>query len=745
MVLTREETEAVPDESSEADSGIEAESEDEADVPSDETDERSAAENEIIIEEPADASAESEGKQAGSVIASGTCGDSAKWTLTNESGEYTLTISGSGSVYPGDYCATAWEKYKSQIKKAVVEEGITYLQSYAFMDCTNLRSVKLPVSLKGVGDVTFNNCKSLERIDIPQNAIEWWDTSFEGCESLAYINADSGNRRFKSVNGVLFGKPSYVNMGDYDFEVLYRYPGGKADTYYKVPDGITEIGKYAFSSNSHLENIDLPKTLSAEGIGNHAFDHCTALKKIVFPSGITRFGEDVFCDCENLTDITLPKSLKYLGSGTFAGCRSLEHIDLPLGLEKLDSYSGGGSAFASSGLKEIKIPEGIEIIPNGSFYECSDLETVILPETVSIIEGAAFYGTAIKKITFPRILNEIDDRVFRDCYELKEMTFTGKAPYIDPYCFNSSVTAVAFYPSGDPSWTEDVRKDYGGTITWLPAGTVIAQEITLNDVPATLKKGNSVRLKATVLPAGAVDAGVKWSTYDSSVVSVSGDGTVKALKEGTATIVATTGYKELKATCTIKVVNPIQLGKTTRGDMFNLANNVKVTWKEVPGAKYYKVYRSGVKDPVIVTSGTVGWDKAPGLQNGKTYTYRIVASTTGKGDPSGDSKLSYSKVMYRLQTTAFNYVKNTAPGKVMVSYNKSAFGDSYVLLYADNKEMKNAKSKVIYGAATTAVELGGFKREKTYWFQIRVRKSIAGFDLPFYTTFGVQKPVSITK
>ena len=54
---------------------------------------------------------------------------------------------------------------------------------------------------------------------------------------------------------------------------------------------------------------------------------------------------------------------------------------------------------------------------------------------------------------------------------------------------------------------------------------------------------------------------------------------------------------------------PSTLGKTTRGDMFNLANNVKVTWKEVPGATYYKVYREGItdksetqKDPVIVTT-----------------------------------------------------------------------------------------------------------------------------------------------
>jgi len=59
--------------------------------------------------------------------------------------------------------------------------------------------------------------------------------------------------------------------------------------------------------------------------------------------------------------------------------------------------------------------------------------------------------------------------------------------------------------------------------------------------------------------------------------------------------------------------------------------------------------------------------------------------------------------------------------------------------------MKNAKSKVIYGADTTAVVLGGFTKGKTYWFQIRVRKSIAGYKLPFYTTFGTKKSVTITK
>lgn len=62
------------------------------------------------------------------------------------------------------------------------------------------------------------------------------------------------------------------------------------------------------------------------------------------------------------------------------------------------------------------------------------------------------------------------------------------------------------------------------------------------------------------------------------------------INPGTATITIT-GIGNYTGTITRTFL--IKPGKTTRGDMFNLANNVKVTWKEVPGAKYYKVYRKG--------------------------------------------------------------------------------------------------------------------------------------------------------
>ena len=116
---------------------------------------------------------------------------------------------------------------------------------------------------------------------------------------------------------------------------------------------------------------------------------------------------------------------------------------------------------------------------------------------------------------------------------------------------------------------------------------------------------------------------------------------------------------------------------------------------------------------------------------------------TGKGDSTGDSIRSYSKLMYRLKTVVIRSVKNTAAGKVTIKYDKTTSGDSYVLQYSENQDMTGAKTKVVMGANTTSYVIGGLKKGKTYYISIRVRKKVNGID--YYTTFGVPKKVTITK
>ena len=295
-------------------------------------------------------------------------------------------------------------------------------------------------------------------------------------------------------------------------------------------------------------------------------------------------------------------------------------------------------------------------------------------------------------------------------------------------------------------------------------GMISTNTVGVTNITCASKKNPSVRKSCKVTVVDMIDTADILNVQDKvytgaeitqnpSVLMKNSAGTVLLIKDTDYTVSYSNNINAGIATITITGIGSyigtatktftILPGKTTRGDMFNLANNVKVTWKEVPGAKYYKVYRSGIKDPVIVTAGLVGWDKEPGLVNGQKYTYKIVASLTGKGDPGGDSPLSYSKVMYRLKTVVIRSVKNTGPGKVTIKYDKTTSGDSYVLQYCEREDMVGAKTKVVLGASNTSYTIGGLKKGKTYYISIRVRKKVNGID--YYTTFGVPKKVTITK
>ena len=88
-------------------------------------------------------------------------------------------------------------------------------------------------------------------------------------------------------------------------------------------------------------------------------------------------------------------------------------------------------------------------------------------------------------------------------------------------------------------------------------GLVSAEEITLNKTSATLVKGASLQLKATVTPADAADGMVTWKSSNTSVAKVSSSGLVTAVAKGTATITVTTKDGSKTATCKVTVKDPV--------------------------------------------------------------------------------------------------------------------------------------------------------------------------------------------
>lgn len=89
-----------------------------------------------------------------------------------------------------------------------------------------------------------------------------------------------------------------------------------------------------------------------------------------------------------------------------------------------------------------------------------------------------------------------------------------------------------------------------------PAGVKVTK-ITLDKTTASLEEGKTEKLTATVEPSNATDSKVTWTTSNSSVATVS-DGTITAVKAGTATITATAADGSgIKAECAVTVTAPV--------------------------------------------------------------------------------------------------------------------------------------------------------------------------------------------
>ena len=103
----------------------------------------------------------------------------------------------------------------------------------------------------------------------------------------------------------------------------------------KLPQGITDIGDYAFNHCSSLTSIDFPVALNT--IGNYAFFGCSSLKSIEIPSGVTGIGAGAFGDCSSLSTATFLGETPPVHIGhVFYQYTALSDIYVPAG--SVDAY-----------------------------------------------------------------------------------------------------------------------------------------------------------------------------------------------------------------------------------------------------------------------------------------------------------------------------------------------------------------------------------------------------------------------
>lgn len=224
--------------------------------------------------------------------------------------------------------------YRCTVEKILIPEGISdvvYSGSnpanyYVFYSCDCLKSLNIPSTLKNPALTLVYESDSFNSIYIHEGV----ETVYAVCLStpmLASMSLPSTLRGFKS--GSLF---SGNNIKKYPpINALPVAEGGQAAFY--------------FTDYPQIKEITIPsgKTKVGDNFGRDSY----ALRKIIFPEGITEIGDYVLYYGTNLiTSVELPEGVTKIGQYFGEYNNTLESVTIPASVTEIGSsmfYGGGNS------------------------------------------------------------------------------------------------------------------------------------------------------------------------------------------------------------------------------------------------------------------------------------------------------------------------------------------------------------------------------------------------------------------
>ena len=422
----------------------------------------------------------------------------------------------------------------TSLTSITIPDGVPSIGDFTFAGCSSLTSISISNGVTSIGGAAFSYCTSLASITFLGSAPALGENCFENVTATAYYPADDTTwtedvcqNYGGTITWVAYEpEPTTIASGQcgddltwtLDSDGLLTITGtGDMWDYYGVNnfndwggylnqirslvilDGATDIGNESFRNCANMTSAIIPDSVKI--IKPSAFAACTSLSSVSLSEGLKTIDIGAFYFCLSLTMIQIPDSVEYIGSGAFEGCSSMTEIKVSNNNSYYQSkdgilFSKNGSllhTFPNGRGGAYEVPFGVTSIGKSAFSSCEQIDYIKIADSVhSIGDGAFTYCRNLRNITIPDKVVNIGDYVFYDCYNLMhisigksvtsigsmafgacncltELRFEGVAPAINGNAF-SGVTATAYYPSNDPSWTEEVRQDYGGHITWVPYG-----------------------------------------------------------------------------------------------------------------------------------------------------------------------------------------------------------------------------------------------------------------------------------
>lgn len=575
-------------------------------------------------------------------------------------------ISGEVDLNTFTYLETVSLK-NTDITSVKIPQSVTYFEDEAFSGCGELKDLYVCDTWNKMGTDVFKGCDKLTihctrksfasfiaealgigfdevvgldyiviegdaevraykggEIMLGENKVVAYYTDETSKEITQYSTEDFDNQKIgKQLVKFSYTDEDYTRVVEHDVYVyglteegfVYSYEGddisirgyiGKEEEI-TVPSSIEDknvvsIDNNAFRGNTDITKISIPETVKY--IRSEAFMDCSKLKTVNVTDGLQSIDDSAFSNCTSLDEFIMPDTINNLGSYVFENCTSLRHVKINDTRRNITD----GLFYNCTSLEEVDMPDTVEYIRYKAFYGCSSLKNPDFPDGLKSIESYAFTGSGLEKIVIPDSVTDVGWYAFSECRDLTEAVLGSGCDFINEGLFYNCI-----------SLTKVVIPDIVTEISYDAfQGCSSLEKITL---PAALKYIDMYAFK---------DTGLREIKYNGTVSSWK---SVQISSEGTDVFRSIDIYciKDRKYSV---APNRRKVPRTIIKKIYPRRKALKVKWKAISGAKFYKVQYSRKKNfkgarTIIVKGRTYRVIKK--LKARKRYYVRIKVCKSVRG------------------------------------------------------------------------------------------------------------------
>ena len=307
------------------------------------------------------------------------------------------------------------------IKQITIPENVQSIDAQAFAGCINLTDIYIPATVTGIAEDAFLNCDNVtihadegsvaaqfsqklaeqkNRDPLVTAAPVQTPTAVSRPDTQATtepVSTTTPAPVATPVPGNVLG--STIVVGNHALVMVH--PGEeKVQQGYTEPEAGQETGEeqditaetengkipeWMYYRNQSVSAVTIPEGTTE--IGRFAFSR-SSLRTVTIPEGVTVIDYAAFYHCDNLDNVILPDTVNTVGAKAFTHTGWMDDFEE----NSMDDFLISGDILVAykGNLPEVVIPDGVRVIAEEAFRNHTELKKVHLPASVTDIGNDAF-------------------------------------------------------------------------------------------------------------------------------------------------------------------------------------------------------------------------------------------------------------------------------------------------------------------------------------------------------------------